>query len=131
MDLNCATHAAAHILNFKSVTRGFSDHRAAMSNSLFEPELITSIDMFEGELCVVMKWKDHKELTWEPLTWYLCEDRVDDLIEYLGNGGDQTNIPSDWVGWSAWRSTGRQLLAPTPITKKRTHNLRTCLSVHT
>jgi hypothetical protein len=62
MDLNCATHAAAHILNFKGVTRGFSDHRAAMSNSLFEPELITGIDMFEGELCVVMKWMGATDL---------------------------------------------------------------------
>jgi hypothetical protein len=89
--LNCTNHACS--ANCKLQKR-FLQLRS-MSDHLFEPELITGIENYEGEVCVVMKWRDHEELTWEPLAAYLGEDRVLDLIEFLGNGGDQTDIPPD------------------------------------
>jgi hypothetical protein len=80
--------------------------------ALWEPELITGVEEYKGELCAVVKWKDDNEITWEPLVKFLSEDRVCEVMEFLENGGEEDVIPLTWCGWPQWREWQRTTAAP-------------------
>jgi hypothetical protein len=77
----------------------------------YEPELIERIEMYKGEMCVVMHWVGSTVKTWELLADFLTAGHVSCLIQYLENGGDPQVIPSTWVGWPQWHEAWESVMS--------------------